>query len=239
MSVPCIVAKPTKSIVTDDIKLGNNVSSKRLVPIIFSGNNSNILQTPYFKVLSVSQTKHDDIIKLTTEVNIHTAREHEFFTFIDNMEDTISSEVSRKGSKWFSSKHVCMKSLIRETDDRANEYYIIWHIQIYDGIMVDEYENNVDVLELHEGSMVRFVVEVSDIWVNNNQFGMVTIVRRIMCASTETTDEEIERVDYKFHSEEESDDELVSLIATEQKNPTKTITLHRGEGSGDSGYSLS
>jgi len=130
----------------------------------------------------------------------------EWFNFIDNLENSISVQIEKHIEEWFSNTNITIKSLIRGTDI----LYIKWIVGCNHGF-IDDNNKYFDPQNLKEGNLIRMVVSAENLWINENQCGLYIIVPKLMVK----TKEEQNETEYDFNSE--SDDELISVLATEQK----------------------
>lgn len=214
-----------------NIKLGNTKKNKK-VPIRY-GNNALIIQTPFLHVKdSMKSTPHPNIITIETLFEGQSNKKtNEWYLFVEKLETIISEQVIEYGSKWFDDKNVSFKSLIKEHDNTDKDKhdnkksFIRWPISLTSNIFMDENKSTFDVVNLKERDYIKLIVEIPDLWIEGNQFGLVIIVHKIMVKqyNVKKNDELSIAIDYAFadgsDSESETDEKsnnIISLLATEQ-----------------------
>ncbi|AEX61491.1 hypothetical protein c7_L427 [Megavirus courdo7] len=146
-----------------------------------------------------------------------------YYQFIDNYEDRISTLVedqmvkqinNNSTDKWFNNpNNVNIKSLIRIYDEENGVYFIKWTLELNDNIFIDENKNTFNPENLDETYLVKLIIESPDFWINDNQFAPAAIVRKVLVKKMESASE------YEFDETESegSDNEFISVLATEQK----------------------
>lgn len=179
-----------------------------------------IFQTPYLEITDkLRKTPYQDIYQLDTLFKGDSKhRIHRLYQFIENLETYISGLVEKNGTKWFSQKNVILKSLIREVESKKGLFYIKWPLNLKNNIFIDENKKIFDPLQLKSGDLIKLIVEISNLWIDNNQFGLAVIVQKIMVKPYQ----EKQQSEYIFdteseHESESKTNEIISLLATEQK----------------------
>ena len=54
-----------------------------------------------------------------------------------------------------------------------------WAIDTNKNIVVDEYNQPYSFMNIQNGDCVKLIIEISDLWINNNQFGTFVMVQKI------------------------------------------------------------
>lgn len=209
------------------ISIGSKNVNKK-VPIYNENKPGLVYQTPFLQVkeklrkvnenLSVKLYNFDTWFRGDTNSRISG-----FYQFIDNFEDRISTLVedqmvkqinNNSTDKWFSKpNNVNIKSLIRIYDDDNQIYFIKWTLDLNNNIFIDENKNAFNPEDLDETYLVKLIIEVFDFWINDNQFAPAAVVRKVLVKKMESASE------YEFDETESegSDNEFISVLATEQK----------------------
>lgn len=174
-----------------------------------------ILQTPYLKVKdAVRKTNHDNLCIIDTLMETYPITNAiKWSKFIDDLESHISNQVSLIGKSWFNQNNIIFKSLIKTNDE--NIQYIKWPINLAKTIIVDENKNSILPTSIKAGDYLKFIIEFSNIWIDDNKFGLAIVVHKILL-------KDIIENDYVF---DDSDDEtenigcesdIMSLLVTEK-----------------------
>jgi hypothetical protein len=194
------------SINISDIVIGTKKINRK-VSITYQGKPL-VFQTPYLKVSGKpTKTANQNFMEINTLFEGDSREKiDEWFNFIDNLENSISVQIEKHIEEWFSNTNITIKSLIRGTDI----LYIKWIVGCNHGF-IDDNNKYFDPQNLKEGNLIRMVVSAENLWINENQCGLYIIVPKLMVK----TKEEQNETEYDFNSE--SDDELISVLATEQK----------------------
>ena len=206
--------------IAKDIKIGDIKIGKK-VPV-YHKDGPIIFQTPLMEITGpIKKTHLQGIYQLDTLFTGDTKKKMKnLFNFIDQLEDKVSSQVEEIGEEWFpknSKKEI--KSFIRIMGSDKKIMFIKWIIDLNENIFYDSDKNLYDYTNLREGDLIKLIVEISHIWINDNQFGFLPAIQKIR---VEKKKEAIKK-DYDFiESESEDEDDpydnnLISLIATEQK----------------------
>lgn len=219
--------KQVKALNITDINISEiNISTKKTnnkVPITLR-NKSLIFQTPYLEVTGqLRKTPYPNIYQLDTLFKGESNKKiQQWYQFLENLETHITSQIVNYGSKWFTKKNAIIKSLIRESEQKGS-YFVKWVIDFQTNIFIDENKNEFDPNNLKERDLVKMIVKISDLWVQENQCGLAVFVQKVMVKPF------VEQIpdEYVFGSDEESEDNsddfddkednIISLLATEQK----------------------
>lgn len=182
-----------------------------------------ILQTPYLKVKdSVKKTNQPNLYIIDTLMETYPiTNASKWIKFIDDLESHISNQVSINGKSWFNQTNIIFKSLIKTNDE--NIQYIKWPLNITKSVIIDENKNSVMPSTIKAGDYLKFIIEFSNIWIDENKFGLALVVHKILI-------KDIIENDYVF---DDSDDEtenigcesdIMSLLVTEKnkESPKKS-----------------
>ncbi|AZL89479.1 hypothetical protein QKC54_gp0343 [Megavirus baoshan] len=220
------------------ISIGSKNVNKK-VPIYNENKPGLVYQTPFLQVKEKLRKVNENLsVKLynfdTWFRGDSNSRISGFYQFIDNFEDRISTLVedqmvkqinNNSTDKWFSKpNNVNIKSLIRIYDDDNQIYFIKWTLDLNNNIFIDENKNAFNPEDLDETYLVKLIIEVFDFWINDNQFAPAAVVRKVLVKKMESASE------YEFDETESegSDNEFISVLATEQKpkQNNKNTTKH-------------
>jgi len=174
-----------------------------------------ILQTPYLKVKdSVRKTNHENLYIIDTLMETYPlSNVNKWSKFIDDLENHISMQVGNIGKSWFTQNNIILKSLIKTSEN--NVPYIKWPINFSKSIFIDENKNNINPNNIKAGDYLKFIIEFSNIWIDENKFGLAIVVHKILLKS-------IVENEYVFDdSEEETENigcetDVMSLLMTEK-----------------------
>lgn len=203
----------------------------KIVPIKYK-NKSLICQTPFMEVRNeLRKTIHENIYILDTLFKGDTKKRiTAWYEFIENLENHIIEQVETVGLQWFTQKNVMIKSLIKQDEIDKNIYFIKWPINLQNNMFVDENKNTIDPFSIKNKDLVKFIIEISNLWVDDTKFGLAIIIQKVL---VKRYTEKIES-EYIFDDSESDneciDDEnnIISLLATEQK--PKDIAPKQGSG---------
>jgi len=224
-----IKALRLSDIVVDDVVIGTKKTNKT-VPISFR-DKPLVFQTPFLEVKgTLRKTAYPNIYQLDTLFKGDTKqRIHQWYQFIENLETHISNQVVKNGSNWFTQADVNIKSLIRELDLTKEIFFVKWPVDLKTNIFIDEKKKSFNPVDLKDKDCIKLIVEISDLWISDNNCGLAVIVQRIL---VKPYMEKIQ-TDYVFDdddvdSESDIDDNennIISLLATEQKTrPKETLS---------------
>lgn len=213
-------ASKISEILPTDVIFGPNKVNKT-VPVTYQSKPI-VLQSPFMRISGKpTKTRYPDIYQIDTLFDGDSkSKLDEFFGFFDMLESKLSDQVSNH-IEWFSAKEITIKSFIRENEENKN-FYIRWAID-YKIDFIDVEKNAFDPLDLSENDNIRLIFSISDMWINGNQCGLMVVVQKVMVKPYVETVE----TEYHFNSDSdigtdgESEDNLISIMATEQK-PNRT-----------------
>lgn len=202
----------------DEILVGTKKINKT-VPITL-GEKSLIFQTPFIEVTgNLRQTHYPNIYQLDTLFRGDTKqRIQNWYHFIENFETHVSNQVINNDPQWFTQKNVVFKSLIRELDSEKGIFFIKWAIDLKLNIFVDENKNPVNPTNLKDKDLIKLIVEISDLWIHENQCGLAIVVQKILVKPY------IEKIysEYVFDETDsensfDKDSNIISLLATDHQ----------------------
>lgn len=188
-----------------------------------------IFQTPFMKVQDrTKKTDYKNIVQLNTIVDTSKEKERVFFQVIDNLETIIMDHISHNGNGWFKDNNVDIKSLMRENESLGG-YYIKWPIYTDQNLFVDESGSTVDISKIDSSNDVKLIVEISEIWTTSNACGSLVNVKKGLVRKSHAVAVNEEYVfENSASSEDNHDDNLISLLATEQIQPMVRNTNSKG-----------
>jgi len=191
-----------------------------------------VCQTPFLEVVgSIKPTAYPTIHQLDTLFKGDSKKKiHAWYEFIENLETHICGQVETNGSDWFTKKRVAVKSLIKDFDNNKNIYYVRWPIDLRTNLFIDDKKKPFNASNLKERDLIKLIVEISNLWIDDDKFGLAVVVQKILVKPYQ---EKI-HPEYIFNesdidSASESDDNnqeinIISLLATEQKSRPSTET---------------
>jgi hypothetical protein len=217
-----IKALKISNINVEDIKVGPKKTNKK-IPISLA-DKPLVFQTPFFEISNIpAKTDYPNIFQLDTLFKGDSKRKIEsWFKFVDTLENYISNQVTNNGSKWFTQKQVQIKSLIREPE--KNVFFMRWLVDLKVCTFVDEKSKQFDPSKLKHNDLIKLIVEIPELWIDNSACRLAVIVQKIL---VKTPTEKIYN-EYVFddsdtdNSDSENDDRqnIISLLATEQNSGT-------------------
>lgn len=207
----------------EEITIGTKKRNKT-VPITLRGKPI-VFQTPFLEVLNnLRSTIYPFIYQLDTLFKGDSKqRIYQWYQFIENLETHISNQLINIGSKWFTQNNVVIKSLIRELDAEKGIFFVKWPIDLNTNIFVDENRKPFDYTTLKEKDLIKLIVEIRDLWIQENQCGLTVVVRKILVKpyieKIKIESEYIfnEEDSDNFTEEDDKENNIISLLATEQK----------------------
>jgi hypothetical protein len=224
-----IQALPISRVVLGNISIDStqstrNQSSKN----VLYGNSPLIIQTPFLRVVKKpNPTNHHTIVEMVTDFESENPRDKEratkFFEFLENVEDHLTTIVTRNHMNLFTTKNIDLKPVIRINEE--GKYYIRWYVDMTEASITDDSGNILDLIDLEPGTLVRMIVELAYVWFGTEMFGLCYKVHRILTKQY-TPPPPVVKTEYMYASEDdeessENDDHIRSLIATERPKRTQ------------------
>ena len=218
-----------KAIKISKININDIVVDKKkvnkIVPIKYK-NKSLICQTPFMEVKGeLRKTVHENIYILDTLFKGDTKKRiTAWYEFIENLENHIIEQVETIGLQWFTQKNVMIKSLIKQDENDKNMYFIKWPINLQNNMFIDENKKPIDPFSIKNKDLVKFIIEISNLWVDDTQFGLAIIIQKVLVKRyTEKIESEYIFDDSESDNEDtDNENNIISLLATEQKSKDKT-----------------
>ena len=185
--------------------------------------NSPVVQTPFLEVTgTLRKTPVPHIYQLDTLFKGDSDRKmNQWYEFIENLETHITNHIMSIGTNWFTQKNVIIKSLIRENENDSNIHFIKWPICLTNNIFIDENKKPFDPSEIKDKDLIKLIIEISDLWVQENQCGLAVIVQKVLVKP------HIEKIESEYifddsdssvsYSDDDNKSNIISLLATEQK----------------------
>ena len=219
--IPQIKANRISDLNVNDVLIGTK-KNNRIVPVYYK-NGALVFQTPFLEVSgNLRKTHSPNIYQMDTLFKGDTRNKLDlWYQFIDNLETKITEQIENKGQEWFTQNTVVIKTLIRKHENDESLNYIKWPVDLKSNIFIDELKTSFNPADLKNRDLVKLIINIPYLWINNNVFGLAVIVEKILVKPY------IEKVqsEYIFNeSDSEIDDNeknIISLLATEQKNKTK------------------
>jgi hypothetical protein len=223
MSSQIVTAHKISDVPISNIILGVKKRNSKVIPISVN-NNVITWQTPYLQVASeMKPTKMTDTNLLITLLQGESKKQvNKFYQFIEQFETHITKLVKDSGATWSTQKNLIMRSVIRDSGDEI--LYIEWPISMSATVFIDTNNKLFDTSGIQRNDLVKFIIETSFLWINENHFGLALIVKKVMvkkyiCPIIK---------EYVFNNESDSSSEeseidepdnngVISLLATENK----------------------
>lgn len=212
-----------KALKISNINVSDIIISERKinssVPISFR-NQTLIFQTPFLEVLGgLKKTTYDDIYQLDTLFSGDAKhRINKWYQFLENLENHVSDQAAKNASKWFTKKNVIFKTLVKELESSKGTFYVKWLADSHLNIFITEDKKEFDPVNLKDKDLVKLIVEISELWIHENQYGLKVAVHKVMVKP------HMEKIvsEYVFDTDsgeemDEDEHKLLSLLATEQK----------------------
>jgi hypothetical protein len=210
-----------------DIELGNKHDKKAKLSI---KNKLIIMQTPLLEVDTIPiLTNCSDVYEFTTLLTGRSQRKIKRFSkFTEDFESHIFNIIKEKYNTWFKENKIDYKPLIREKKDGT--LFIKWIFDKSITPCIDKNNNEFDISKIKIRDQIQFIIELSYLWINTNQFGIVVTVHKMRVYEfNEPIVNEYEFNNSESISKSDSDDEaedMISLLATETKsNKQKTLNV--------------
>jgi len=188
-----------------------------------------VFQTPFMEVTGqLRKTRYPNIYQLDTLFK-GDSKNHmqKWYEFIEELETHIVKQVEQNGSKWFQKKEIVIKSLIKEMETDKGIYYIKWPIDLQTNIFVDEYKKQYNPNNLKSNDLIKLIIEISNLWIDDDQVGLAVIVQKILVKPYEekiTSEYIFDENDSDSAEVDDKSNKIISLLATERKTrPVKRI----------------
>ena len=189
----------------------------KIIPLIYN-NDELVFKTPYFKMPNdgFQKTKFPDISQLSIEFENKT-KINKFLKFIDELEEHISKLIIDNGSKWFTQKNIILRSFIKNFND--NKTGIMLPVNNNECLIHDTDDNSMYYDDIDKTDLIKFIIKVPHLWINNNQFGLVVIIDKILVKHTIVPQD----VEYIFGTDSESHSEYSDKISSIFADPEFSI----------------
>lgn len=209
----------------DEVMVGPKKNNKK-VPISMH-NKPLVFQTPFLEITGPLRGTHmPNIFQLDTLFKGDNRQKiDQWYNFIQLLEDHVTVQAVNNGNDWFTDYDVSFKPIIREFESDKGQY-IKWVIDLRSSQIIDENRNPFDENTLKSKDLIKLIVEISDLWINESQCGLVVAVQKIMVKPyhdkiiSEYVFNDSES-DAEASIEDEKQNNLISLLATEQKPKNK------------------
>lgn len=217
MALRVIKAHRISDINVEDITFGHKRNNK--IPIYLS-DKPLVFQTPFLEVTGqVNETSLPNIFQLCTLFE-GTSKQRiiQWYNFIVNMETYIGKQAEINGNQWFTQQNVSFKSMIKDLSSEK-DMFIKWAISESCGV-VDGNKNSLELMSIKDHDLIKLIVEISDLWTNESQCGLVFLVQKIMVKDNNNKIESeyiFDESESNSCSEDEKQTDIISLLATEQK----------------------
>lgn len=216
-SIPIKALKISK-INLNSIKIATKKVNKK-VSILYN-NKVLYFQTPFLNVSGeLKKTPLSTIYQLDTLITDKNIKSKQLYEFIDILENNIMDQIINIGSKWFTGDNASIKSLIRDFDPKNNIFFIKWLIDLKNNIFINELKQPFDPNLLKTGDQIKLIIEIPSLWINENQCGLAPIIHKILVKSQ--TPPTLEYIFDESESDNTEDNEIINLLATEQKQKQK------------------
>jgi len=199
---------------TIEVKIGS-LQKNQSVPVIYN-KDSLRFHTPFLKPSTEGLLKTDfpNIRQINTLFD--STNDDAFYNFIEELENRISNEVGKNAKGWFTEKNVGLRSLGKKIDQQGDSekenIYIGWPINMLQCEFVDEnndtYEGDFDDI------LVKILVEIPNIWINPNLFGLTVIIKKIMVRNINAKPSNIK---YEFGSDSDPEELSIKSFLSDQK----------------------
>ena len=237
-SAQIIKALKISNININEIILGTKKNNK-MVQIVYKSAPL-VFQSPFMEVTGqLKKTRYPNIYQLDTLFK-GDSKNHmqKWYEFIEELETHIVKQVEQNGSKWFQKKEIVIKSLTKEMETDKGTYFIKWPIDLQTNIFVDEYKKQYNPNNLKSNDLIKLIVEISNLWIDDDQVGLAVIVQKILVKPYEekiTSEYIFDENDSDSAEVDDKSNKIISLLATERKtrpvkrikagkNPTNTST---------------
>lgn len=228
-TIQIIKAQRISNIIVTDINLGK-LSKKKIVPLTYN-DNLLVFQTPFLEAISAfEKTEYPNIYLVELKFKGDTKDKiNEFFKFLEKVEDRIEDLVKDPSRNLFTKNNATFKSVIREQPNTSSYYmkFLIKYESVDD--IVDLNGHSLKITDLKIGDKVRLILELSNLWIDKEQFGLSAVIKKSMIKphveKTKTEyvfdqDSEVNMDDFELENNDD-DDTMISLIATDKKPKSK------------------
>ncbi|AYV85488.1 MAG: hypothetical protein Satyrvirus19_10 [Satyrvirus sp.] len=229
--------QPIKALKISDISIKDiTIGTKKINNMVSIKLKDGLLhfQTPYVESFgNLKKTNYPNIYQLYTLFKGDNQNKiNEWFEFLENLETHIINQIVNSSPKWFTKNNITNKSLIRELDGEKNIFFIRWGFDLQENMFINEKKEPFDPSALKEKDLIKLIVEVPSLWIKENQCGLAAFVKKIMVKPF------VEKIPNEYVFDDEFDDEtesednsdevdknnIISVLATEQKTKPKHKT---------------
>lgn len=213
-----IKASKISQINADDIKIGSKKINKK-VPVRYH-DKPLVIQTPLLEVMGpLKKTSHPNIYQMETLFRGDTKNKiDEWYDFIENIETNVSAQITNNATEWFAPcKNINFNSLIKDDKLPNDIFYTRWLVKLETNIFVDDDKKSFNPSLLKDKDLAKLIVEVPDLWIEENQCGLATIVQKIMIKPYKEkiiTEYVFNDTDSEELEESDKDNSMMALLAT-------------------------
>ena len=198
------------------------------VQIVYNDTNESselVFETPFLKCKDRVMTapKHPDLHQIDIEINKE-GYGSKFFAFIEAFENRIIQLVEEHGPSWFTQKEAIYRSIIRTNSTDSTKTFIRFPIDIKQtgqNIFENITGETIDFTKIKQGDEVKFILSVPGLWLFNDQFGIVFLVKRVLVR------ERKEKVEYNYVFSTTNDDEEDVSTPAETENMIAIMNTER------------
>lgn len=215
-----IKALKISDIRVQDIIIGTKKTNK--IVNVTLNNKPIVFQTPFLQIKGeLRKTTYPNIYQIDTIFDGDTKhRINQWYQFLENLENHITTQIINNGSEWFSQKDINIKSLVRSSNG-MKDAYVKWAIDLQTNIFLDEDKKSFNPHNIKDKDSIKLIVEISNLWIKEDQCGLAAVVQKILVKpffekiiSEYIFDDSDSEND--FEQGEKSND-FMSLLETEQK----------------------
>lgn len=212
MSSETVRPMRTRDIDMNEVELGECINGK-FVPIYYGSSENIVVQTPYLKCREcplVSAPNFDNILLMNVRLEGREPRHgKEVYDFMDNLEIYIAEITSKFNNKFFTGNRIVFKSLIRDDPLDENRHFIRLPIEFIPNTSIFFDKNN-DVFDhnnLNENYYVKLIIEISGLWINNDEFGFIASIKKVKAMQWEKNQKV---VSYEFIESDGESEQVIS-----------------------------
>lgn len=198
------------------------------VQIVYNDTNGStelVFETPFLtcKDRVMTAPKHPDLHQIDIEINKE-GYGSKFFAFIEAFENRIIQLVEEHGPSWFTQKEAIYRSIIRTNSTDSTKTFIRFPIDIKQtgqNIFENITGEPIDFTKIKQGDEVKFILSVPGLWIFNDQFGIVFLVKRVQLR------ERKEKIEYNYVFSTTNEDEEDVSTPAETENMIAIMNTER------------
>lgn len=237
------------SVIISDFK-----DRKSKVPISYlkSKNRKLVLQSPFFKIISIEKTSDPKFFKFTLVIHSENKESKEWLDWVTELEKYVENKISANFQKWFNNSQstitcyefikkniniqpsfVSDNNIIKAGKIKAKYGHIIFVSNELE--IVDEYGNQMKIEDISMNHDISAILEFQSIWIDsttpNNSYELIVVPHSLMVRESHYLSLYSPQVKYGFNKQcsnnscDNEEDPLIKLLIDSHSKGKKVVQI--------------